>query len=142
MGGGSGTWDTTLQRWCTTPAGNTYQAWVNGIPPDDACFTVAAGTVSVGAPVSVHNMQFDVTGYLLSGASAITLGGATPTINVATGTATIAAPLAGSAGLVKAGAGTLVVSTAGLGVTGGLTLGGGTPPLASTRAARRAPSSP
>jgi len=126
VGGGSGTWDLTLPRWCTTPGGSTYQAWVNNSPPDDAYFTVAGGTVAIGAPVSVQNMQFDVTGYLLSGGSAITLGGTTPTINVVTGTATITAPLAGSAGLVKAGAGTLTVAASGLGVSGGLTLSGGT----------------
>ena len=124
VGGGAGTWDTTLARWCTTAGGSTYQAWVNA-NLDDATFQNTAGTVTVGAPVTVHNMTFATTLYNVVGTDAITLAGTTPTISVTAGTTTIGAPLSGTAGMVKSGGGTLSL-TGPFGVTGGVTLSGGT----------------
>jgi autotransporter-associated beta strand protein len=105
--GGSGTWNTTTANWWT---GLAYRAWLNA-NLDDALFAGTAGTVNVGAPVTVHNMTFSVSGYTLSSTSPavnyITLGGTSPAITVNAGTASISARLSGTAGLTKAGAGTL-----------------------------------
>jgi autotransporter-associated beta strand protein len=111
VGGGTGTWDLSLQRWSTSPTGNTYAAWVNA-NTDDAFFGNAPDTVTIGVPVTARSLWFDVDGYILSG-SALTLNGAANgTINVVTGTATIANQLSGTTIVVKTGSGSLTLSAA------------------------------
>ncbi|WP_095152342.1 autotransporter-associated beta strand repeat-containing protein [Pseudomonas sp. Irchel s3b5] len=151
--GGTGTWNLSSAFWSPNNDGvsGPYSVW-NNVALDDAFFGGTAGTVTLGTPITVHNLTFQTTGYTLSG-STLTLGGITPTINV-TGGATINSILAGSAGLTKAGAGTLtlngantfsggvVVNTGGLALNGdsalgaagnGVTMAGGTS-LSSTGA--------
>ncbi len=110
--GGIGTWDTTNAFWNTnaTGTGGTASAW-NNSNVDSAIFAGTAGTVTLGAPITAGNLNFNTTGYTLTG-STLTLGGATPTITT-TGTgvaATISSAIAGTAGLTKAGAGSLMLN--------------------------------
>ncbi len=73
--GGTGTWDTTSLIWFN---GSTFQAW-NNATFDNGVFGGTVGTVTVGTPINVHNLTFNVTGYSVNGGT-LTLGGTTPTI--------------------------------------------------------------
>ena len=79
VGGGDGTWDTTLSRWCTTPGGNTYQAWLNA-DYNDAVFQNTAGTVTISGGVTASNLIFNTAGYVLTN-SAVTLFGVRPMVS-------------------------------------------------------------
>lgn len=114
VNGGAGTWDTTSLRWHN----GSYQAW-NNAALSDALFAGTAGTVTLGTPITVHNLAFNTTGYTLSG-NTLTLAGVNPTITTNSATTTVNSILAGSSGLVKAGAGTLVL--AGVNTYSGLTV--------------------
>ena len=118
-GSADSTWNTTSLNW---DAG--VNVWTNG---NDATFGAAgAGTVTIAVGgVSAHNINFTAAGYMITG-NALTLTGATPTIDVASSlTATINAPIVGSAGLTKTSGGTLVLG--GLNTyTGATTISGGT----------------
>lgn len=107
--GGSGTWNLTNAFWSANNDGvsGPYGAWSNAAL-DDAVFAGTAGTVTLGLPISLHNLTLQTAGYVITG-STLTLGGVTPTITN-TQAATISSILAGSAGLTKAGAGTLTLS--------------------------------
>lgn len=106
---GSGLWDTTSALWSN---GAVDSAWVNAAV-DTAVFGAnngAAGTVTVAEPITVGGITFNAAGsgsYVLTSGT-ITLAGTTPTIT-ANGNATINSGLTGSAGLVKSGAGTLIL---------------------------------
>jgi len=104
--GGGGTWTTSGNTWFD---GTSVRSWVPGAT---AIFSGSSGgTVTLGEAISANNgFQFTTTGYTLSGA-ALTLGGSTSnTVQVASGaTATISAPIGGSTGLLKTGAGTLAL---------------------------------
>src|SRR5690606_10891062 len=81
---------------------------------DDAIFGGTAGTVTVGSPITVHNLTFNTAGYALTGGT-LTLGGISPTITTntnAAGVTTIGSVISGSAGLAKAGTGSLRLSGA------------------------------
>ena len=110
-GGGSGTWTSGGTTWATGLAGTGA-----GQTQGDASlvFANAAGTVTVSGTVSVANgMTFQATGYALQG-GIITLAGASDANNAlvadAAVTATVASELAGTAGLTKSGAGTVILS--------------------------------
>jgi len=118
-GGGSGTWSTTSPVW--TDAMGTATAAMQP-QPGFAVFTGTPGMVTVdntAGAVQVTGMQFASSGYTLAG-DALTLlgagGGAQAEIRVGDGsagsasyTAKIDNAIAGSAGLAKTGAGTLVL---------------------------------
>ncbi|MEY3204832.1 MAG: hypothetical protein RLZZ21_1163, partial [Planctomycetota bacterium] len=111
---GAGTWSTSVSgtNWWD---GLTNVAWPN-LTTSSAIFGAgsgAAGTVTVSGSVITNAMTFNAPGsgtYTLSGGT-ISLEGTSPTItsNV---NASIGSVLAGSAGLVKAGNGTLTLSSA------------------------------
>ncbi len=105
--GGTGTWNATDPFWSPNNDGvsGPYSAW-NNAALDDAFFGGTAGTLTLGGPITAHNLNFLVDGYTLSG-STLTLAGVTPTISVSSGFATINSVVAGSAGLTKTGAGGL-----------------------------------
>ncbi|WP_246089479.1 autotransporter-associated beta strand repeat-containing protein [Paraburkholderia guartelaensis] len=117
--GGSGTWDTT------TPSWNGGTAIWNNATPDNAIFGGAAGTVSLSVPITVQNLTFNVGGYTITGGN-LTLGGTNPTITTTgTNSAIINSAIAGTAGLVKSGTGTLVLTGTNT-YTGGTTISAGT----------------
>lgn len=142
-----GTWTdlTSGDNW------NTPGSWLNGIIADGSGLTANFNTLDLTTDLTVHldgphtlgNLIFGDTavatpaGWTLdnsgSAANILTLAGATPNITVnalGTGkTAAISAELAGSAGLLKAGAGTLDLSGVNT-YTGTTTLSAGTLNLA------------
>lgn len=127
--GGTGTWDTSSLFWDPSNAGvcaGPCQVWSNialndAVFGDDVAGTGFAGTVTIGAPIVVHNMTFEddtvaplvQTNYVINSSGAgntLTLAGSTPTITILGDTndsVTINAVIAGSAGLTKEGAGIL-----------------------------------
>lgn len=136
--GGTGNWITsgapTGKVWSSVATGGTANNggtadlfhWDNTANANTTAFFVGtAGTVTVNSAVSVGSLTFSVTGYTIAGASPLTLAAAS-TISVATGTATISAPVAGAGtSLTKSGAGTLVLSGTNT-YTGSTVVGGGT----------------
>ena len=124
-GGGTGTWNATIPPpWFN---GATFQTW-NNAALDNAIFGGTAGTVTLGGAITAHSLTFNTTGYTVGGggANTLTLAGATPTISMASGiSATISSVIAGTAGLTKAGLGTLILTGANT-YTGGTTISAGT----------------
>ena len=120
VGGGTGTWDTTLTRWSTTVGGSTYQAWVNA-NNDDAVFGAfptppTTATVTIGSAITANSLTFNMTGYTLSGPTQVLSSPAgTLTVDVqtaATGTAIINALYGPTNGtIVKNGPGILSTGT-------------------------------
>ncbi|TAE74979.1 MAG: hypothetical protein EAZ84_10140, partial [Verrucomicrobia bacterium] len=133
-GTGSITIPGASSAWTSLTDGNWSDSanWANGIPAigydSTATFNAATGvTVNVDSSRKIGNLAFDVSNYVLNGAGILTLdSSSTPNISVTSGrSATIGANLAGTAGLGKTGAGTLVFT----GVktyTGGTTVTAGT----------------
>ncbi len=138
--GGTGTWDlrtgTNQRRWRSGSDTGTLGAWAdNTHTTDRALFGGTAGTVTLGAAVSVHALVFSTSGYTLSGNNTITLTGVDPSITVAgtaTDIATINSVLAGAnSSLIKDGAGILTLTAANT-YTGATTLRAGTLRLGGT----------
>jgi fibronectin-binding autotransporter adhesin len=109
--GGAGTWDITATNWTGVAWGNTNA--------DEAVFGGTAGTVTIntGTGVTANKLTFNSDGYSINGnvaADVLTLAGTTPTVTVTTAgqTATVNALISGTAGLTKAGAGTLFLNGA------------------------------
>lgn len=135
MGGGSGTWSATSQEW--TDATGTVPRGPISPQPGFALFGGTAGTVAVddsAGTVQATGLQFAVNGYTLNGGTLVLVAnnGAAPIIRVGDGssagadmTATIAAVIAATDGLVKTDLGTLVLAGNNT-YTGGTTIGGGT----------------
>ncbi len=107
--GGAGNWNTTpsLGNW-TPDGGTTNVAWVNNSPPDSATFQATGGAVAQ-AGIVVNKITFATAGYSVTGGT-LTLAGPSPTITT-TADATITSALAGTAGMTKAGAAVLGIST-------------------------------
>ena len=110
--GGTGTWNLNDLTW--SPSGDgvsgPYNLPWNNTAFDDAVFGGLAGTVSLGAPITAHNLTFNTAGYTLTGGT-LTLAGAAPTITNG-GSTTINSVIAGSSGLTKAGGGALTLGGA------------------------------
>jgi len=97
--GGAGTWADGSGSWDSSKTAN-FAGTAN---------TVIAGTVTAG-----RGMKFGTTGYTIAGGTVTLSGSLSPLNTITTGTdasvtTTITSALAGSAGLTKAGAGTLVL---------------------------------
>ena len=122
--GGTGTWDTTGTTWSASDTSVSGAVWDS---TKTAVFTNAADVVTVGTVSANAGIKFSTTGYTLSSGT-LTLGGsaiASNTITTDAGvTATINSVLSGSAGMTKAGAGTLVLGGAN-GYTGGTLISAG-----------------
>jgi fibronectin-binding autotransporter adhesin len=73
VNGGTGAWNTTSAFWFD---GATFQTWSNAAL-DDAVFGATAGTVTLAAPITAHNLSFDTAGYVVTG-NTLTLGGSSP----------------------------------------------------------------
>ena len=127
---GSGIWFTSGSH-LTWSNGSTDALWANA-NNDTAVFgdkNGAAGTVTLNIAITVGGITFNPPGsgsYTLT-SNFITLAGANPTISVnGSGlSSTINSGLAGSSGLIKSGAGTLVLGHANT-YTGGTAINGGT----------------
>lgn len=120
--GGAGTWNTSNGNW-TVDGGANNIAWVNG-NNDTAVFGGTAGTVTLGANVTVGGLTFNTNSYTIapgSGPFGITFG-TTSTVNVSTGASSVSAAISGS-GIVKSGAGTLTLSGSNSFGSGTLTFG-------------------
>ena len=109
--GGDGTWNTSTANW-TTDIGKSNVSW-NTLTPGTAVFGGTAGVVKLGKGVQAEGLTFNTTGYELKEASeglTFTLGGTgtiTSGLNITT---TINTSIAGSVGLTKAGAGTVILA--------------------------------
>src|SRR5688500_10703509 len=108
VNGGDGTWDLSALNWSTDPLGTAYQAWTNAVN-NDAHFGDAAGSILIGASMNVRSMNFAHTSgtYTLSGTAPLTLAGGNGLIDTGAGNVNVLAPLSGSTGLTKQGAGVL-----------------------------------
>jgi autotransporter-associated beta strand protein len=118
--------------WASTPPGDGGSgSWNNGDgawnSASVANFAGTAGAVTVDTVTAEAGIKFTADGYTLSGGT-VTLAGGSAAINtVATDgpvSATISSTLAGTAGLTKAGNGTLVLSGANT-FSGGVSVDGG-----------------
>ncbi|MFD1198347.1 autotransporter-associated beta strand repeat-containing protein [Brucella gallinifaecis] len=106
--GGSGVWNLSNSFWSASSDGvsGPYASWDNaGL--NTAVFGGVAGTVTVGGSVTAGGLDFETTGYSLTGGT-ITLAGGTPAISAARNTvATIGSVIAGSSGVTLDGLGTV-----------------------------------
>ncbi len=143
--GGTVTWDAgTTSAWSATQGGPYTGKWNQGLAKQptgtdpDAVFDGPGGTVNVTGNVAANSLNFfnDVTmaSYTLQGSGTVTLtgdalissgAGTSVGTNLGAGTNTISCVLAGSVGMYKAGAGTLIL-TGNNTFTGGVTVGGAT----------------
>ena len=130
---GASTWTASGgTMWNTTNANPGTTGW-NNDGAHLAVFNEATGsTVGVGPGISAAGLEFDTTGYTLNAAATgntLTLTGvsaAAASIQVASAvTATINVPLAGTVGITKNGAGTLVLGGTNT-YAGGTTINAGT----------------
>ncbi|MFM6130463.1 MAG: beta strand repeat-containing protein, partial [Sphaerospermopsis kisseleviana] len=123
--GGAGTWDTSGLNWSTAASPVSGAAWDS---TKTAVFTNSAATVTVSTVTASNGVQFSTDGYTLS-SSTITLGGSAIASNTITTDAnvgaTIGSKLSGTAGMTKAGAGTLTLTGAN-DYTGGTLISSGT----------------
>jgi autotransporter-associated beta strand protein len=131
--GGAQNW-TTAANWI----GNTVPSPLAGDTVDFSAVDIAANTtLTLGANRTGGLWKFgDTAGaenWTVNAGHTITLAGTTPTIEVTANTAQLDCVLAGSAGLAKTGAGTLLLNAANT-YTGGTTLTNGTLALASAAA--------
>ena len=104
---GTGHWSDAA--WASSSGGPYQYSWSAGY---DAAFEGTAGTVTIPSlfDPTANSLAFNVSGYTVTGDS-LTLASGSVSV-VAGGTATINSVIAGSAGLTKTGAGTLVLSGA------------------------------
>lgn len=124
--GGTGTWSAASGLFSSAEAG--IDATTRNVG-DAVTFGGTAGTVTVTDTVNANaGLTFSTSGYTVSGGT-VSLGGANlaaNTINAATGSpTTITSVIAGSTGMTKAGAGTLVLDAANT-FAGGINVNTGT----------------
>jgi hypothetical protein len=110
--GGSGTWSQANgTAWATSDADVAGGAWDETKTATFGGSEVSSAVTVSGTVNTTKGIAIASTGYLFSGGT-INLGGATTdnnTITVATGSATIQSTLTGNTGMIKAGAGNLVL---------------------------------
>ena len=139
--GGTGNWNNSSSNWNTAANGSgTQQSFTT---TSYAAFGGTAGTVTISSPVTSNGVEFDTSGYVVTGGN-LTLGSYGPgdttnnrnTISVANAgdTATINAPIQGSSGLQKTGLGTLILGSTDIAnnnFTGGVKVSSGTLQISS-----------
>lgn len=138
--GGSGTWDTSTANWDDTATGGNAVTWNNTThATTTAVFGGTAGTVTLGGNVTVGALQFDMTGYEVSGANTIAFGGGTRQIITGSGISSIISSAltggsSGSTSFTKTGEGTLTLNAASTTYAGRTALSGGTTILGHNQA--------
>ena len=148
--GGTGTWDASSSLWRNGSSTGTLSAWPNTNPNnvDTAQLAGTAGTLTLNSSsvnINVNNITFGTTGYYLaapsSGTATLNLEGATPTFDTGASpnSETVSAIISGSAGLTKAGTGTLILSAANT-YSGNTTVSAGILNLANINAIQNSPS--
>ena len=104
--GGAAAWNSSGLNWSSSNTSVAGAAWTAG---KTAIFGGTAGTVTIGSAITAGGLTFSTTGYTLASGPGGSL--ATASISVDSGlSATVSATLTGTAGLGKAGAGTLILS--------------------------------
>lgn len=130
---GGGTWTAGQPNWFNQTLGLDNQSWVNGSHAIIGAGDGAAGTITLGGPVTVGNLTFNAPGsgaYTLGGSQVLTLQNSLVTVNAA---ATISAPLAGDTAWEKTGAAQLTLGgSLASAHTGALTVSQGRLHLAKT----------
>ena len=121
VSGGPGTWDNTTTNW-TVVDGSSNSAWKQGL----AVFEGTAGTVNVGAPVTMAGLDFVTTGYLITTSNASTITAAAGTLLEAGSgiSGTIGVPIIGAGDVTVTGPGTVILTAANT-YSGGTTISGG-----------------
>jgi autotransporter-associated beta strand protein len=123
LGGSTGTWDTTNQRWGTSTSGPFTTVW-NNANTDSATLSAsgaAFGTVVLGANVTMNGtLSIEQTpgtwpAWTINGANTITFGASSTLAGPATGSSTINGKYAGT--ITKTGAGTIIFNNSGGSVT-------------------------
>ena len=122
--GGDGTWNTSGTQWLNQ-GGTAPAAWAgtHAVFKDAGGFT--GGTITIDGVQSVQGIQFVDAGYRLEGAGTLMTDPAGSELRVLADSATIATAIAGTGGIVKTQAGTLILTGANT-YTGGTTISGGT----------------
>ena len=128
--GGGGTWDGASSKWHN---GSSNGAWAGN---RDAILWGTAGTVTLSVPQSINSLAFKTSGYTVTG-STLTMAGQWITTDSGV-TATISSTLAGTGGIVKAGAGTLLIGSSNS-YTGGTAVNGGVLQISADAAMGPAP---
>ena len=121
VSGGTGTWDNTTTNW-TVADGSSNSAWKQGF----AVFEGTAGTVTLGANVTMAGLEFMTTGYQITTANASTITAATGTVLQAVSgvSGTIGVPIVGAGDVTETDLGTVILTAANT-YTGGTTISGG-----------------
>lgn len=104
--GGAGTWDGSSSIWASAAAGGTDAAWIDG---SNAVFGgTPAGTVTLGAPVTVGNLTISTAAYTIATAAGDPL---TVTGGINTGYTTGTSNITGPGGLIMEGGQTINIGT-------------------------------
>jgi len=104
--GGTGTWNASAAKWSN---GVSDVAWPNVAGNNDqAIFSGAAGTVTLGSSLTAGGLFFNTSGYVLSGSQTLTLNPQTAGsgIGLASGVSNVSIDLTGNGGIVLTSAGT------------------------------------
>ena len=129
---GTGTWTLGQPNWFNQTQTLDNQVWVNGSNAIFGAGSGAAGTVTLGGPITVGDLTFNAAGsgsYTITG-DTLTLGSGAVVVN---SSATINSILAGSNGLAKSGGGQLTLGGSSANTYSGLmTLSAGRLHLAKT----------
>lgn len=121
--GGTATWNTSTTNWDRGFGFGAPVQWSNSNLAT-AVFGGTAGTVTLGANIIAGGITSGVN-YTISGANTLTFDAASaPVVDVTANTLTIGSTIAGTNGLQKNGAGTLLL-TGTNNISGGLTLNAG-----------------
>jgi len=105
--GGAGSWTATGgTQWSTNAAGAGAGPWS---PDNTAVFHTNPATVTLADNIEATGLRFDAGGFTLASSAGQVLSLDEGDLSVNAGTVTVNAPLAGTNGLAKAGAGHLVL---------------------------------
>ena len=133
VSGGNGTWDNSTTNW-TVANGTSNSAWKQGF----AVFEGTAGTVTLGANVTMGGLQFVTNGYLITTTNGSTITAAAGTLLEANSgiSGTIGVPIVGAGDVTATGPGTVILTAANT-YSGGTTITAGTLQLGNARRYRQ-----